>query len=208
MDVRENGRPGRPPLVLASASRARYDVLTSAGLLVEAVASGVDEGAVKRRLAPAAAGGVAVAQALADAKAAVVADQRPAAVVIGADQVLECEGRLFDKPADRCAAAAGLRSLRGRSHRLVSAVAVAEAGEVRWRCVDRAVLTMRPFSDEFLERYLDRIGAAATASVGAYQLEGLGVQLFSRVEGDFFTVLGLPLLPLLGHLRDRGMIDT
>ena len=182
-------------------------MLASAGIVVECVPQHLDEAAIKQQAMASGLDAAAIAERLAEAKALAGAASRPASLVIGADQVLDCDGRLFDKPSDRRDAAAALQALRGRTHHLISAVAVAMDGAVRWRCADRAVLTMRTFSDDFLDRYLDMAGAGALASVGAYQLEGPGVQLFSRVDGDFFTVLGMPLLPLLGFLRDQGVIE-
>ena len=135
-----------------------------------------------------------------------VSTRRRNALVIGADQVLVLDGALFDKPVDRADAAATLRRLRGRRHELVSAVAVVLDGATIWRHAEAAHLTMRPFSDDFLDAYLDAVGEAAYASVGAYFLEGAGIQLFSEIEGDFFTILGLPLLPLLAFLRERGAV--
>ena len=135
-------------------------------------------------------------------------DRRPDDLVIGADQILECDGIWFDKPADRAAAAETLKRLRGRTHRLVSAISVLGGGRgAPWRHRGEARLTMRSFSDRFLARYLDAVGDEVTTSVGAYRLEGRGAQLFTRIEGDYFTVLGLPLLPLLAFLRGGGHLD-
>jgi septum formation protein len=146
-----------------------------------------------------------VAEALAELKAQRITRRHPGALVVGADQMLECEGRWFDKPADRAAARAQLLDLRGKTHRLVSCAVVVRDGERMWHQIDGARLTMRNFSEAFLDDYLDRVGDDVLHSVGAYQLEGLGAQLFHRVEGDFFTILGLPLLPLLGFLRVHGV---
>jgi septum formation protein len=134
--------------------------------------------------------------------------REPGRYVLGADQMLECDGTWFDKPADRDAARAQLLALRGRRHHLVSAAVLALDGERIWHQADRAELVMRDFSTDFLERYLELAGEAACASVGAYQLEGVGAQLFSRVRGDFFTILGLPLLPVLAILRQHGMLPS
>ena len=207
MDPGRKPKNSETPIVLASASETRRRMLASAGIMVECVPPRLDEAAIKRQAMALGLDAAAIAERLAEAKALAGTACRPASLVIGADQVLECDGRLFDKPSDRRGAAATLHVLRGRTHHLISAVAVAMDGAVRWRCVDRAVLTMRSFSDDFLDRYLNMAGDGALASVGAYQLEGPGVQLFSRVEGDFFTVLGMPLLPLLAHLRDQGVIE-
>lgn len=146
--------------------------------------------------------------ALARAKAQAVSVRHAGGVVIGADQILDCGGVWFDKPADIEAARAHLRNLRGRSHRLVCAVAVLRDGAECWHHVESARLTMRDFSDRFLENYLRGGGAEILESVGAYRLEGSGAQLFSVVDGDYFTVLGLPLLPLLAFLREDGILMT
>jgi septum formation protein len=128
-------------------------------------------------------------------------------MVLGADQMLVLEGQAFDKPRNRAEAAAQLKLLRGRTHELVTAAVIVRDGAPIWRCVSEPRLTMRNFSDAFLESYLDRIGQTAFASVGAYQLEGLGAQLFERTEGDWFAILGLPLLPVLAFLRERGVAE-
>lgn len=165
----------------------------------------IDESAVKETTA----GEVeSVALRLAEAKALAVCGRHPGAFVVGADQILELDGRRFDKPADRAEAARHLRALRGRTHRLISAVATARDGVVLWRHVDTARLTMRAFDDAFLERYLDAAGDAIFGCVGAYRLEGVGAQLFETVDGAYFTVLGLPLLPLLEHLRHEAILET
>jgi septum formation protein len=179
-------------------------MLTAAGVPFEAIPADLDESALKRDLASA--GPEAVAAALARAKAESVSATSAGALVIGADQMLECDGRWFDKPADRMAARRQLLTLRGRTHRLISAVAVVRDGNLLWEHRDDAHLAMRQFSETFLDRYLDAVGPAVQASVGAYQLEGLGAQLFDSVAGDFFTILGLPLLPLLSFLRDEGIL--
>ena len=189
--------------ILASASRVRGELLASAGLTVEQIASGVDEAALKPALA--ALDDEALALALADAKAGAVSTGHSDRLVIGADQILVLDGRRFDKPRDPVEAARHLAEFSGRTHRLVSA-AVAMRGERRlWTHVAEVRLTMRRLTPEAIAAYLDRVGDAALASVGGYQLEGPGVQLFERVEGDFFTVLGLPLLPLLEFLRSQGL---
>ncbi|MBP2229823.1 septum formation protein [Azospirillum agricola] len=195
---------GAPTLVLASGSRTRAAMLERAGLTAILDKPLVDEEEVK--LAGRAEGvpADAVAEALAELKAQRVTRRHPRALVIGADQMLECEGVWFDKPADRAAARDQLLALRGKTHQLVSCAVVVRDGERLWHKIDRAKLTMRRFSDAFLDEYLDRVGDDALHSVGAYQLEGLGAQLFQKVDGDFFTILGLPLLPLLGFLRVHG----
>jgi septum formation protein len=194
-----------PLLVLASGSRTRAAMLEQAGVSAILDKPLVDEDEVK---AAGRAEGVpadAVAETLAELKAQRITRRHPGALVVGADQMLECEGRWFDKPADRAAARAQLLDLRGKTHRLVSCAVVVRDGERMWHRVDSARLTMRNFSESFLDDYLDRVGDDVLHSVGAYQLEGLGAQLFQRVEGDFFTILGLPLLPLLGFLRVHGV---
>jgi septum formation protein len=198
----------RPPLILASASPYRRRMLESAGVAFRVVPADVDEASLKRRLAGKAQPAAAVADALARAKAESVSTRHPDAVVIGADQVLALEGELFDKPGDLAAARAQLERLRGRTHRLISAVALAQGGEILWTHVGEAVLSMREFSPAFLDRYLAHAGADLHRIVGAYEIEGLGIQLFERVEGDHFTIIGLPLLPLLTELRSRGVIAT
>ncbi|MGF3024203.1 Maf family protein [Methylobacterium aquaticum] len=195
---------GPAPLLLASTSPTRRALLASAGLTVETRAPGVDERAVEAEaagLSPA-----RLAERLAAAKAAAVASVAPDRVVIGADQVLDLDGTLFHKPADRAGAAAHLARLQGRLHALHSAVAVAVDGAVADIFVVTARLTMRSLDEAAITAYLDAAGPAVTGSVGAYQLEGVGIHLFDRIEGDHSTILGLPLLPLLARLRGRGLL--
>ena len=196
--------PGAKPLVLASESAARAGLLDAAGLRFEARPARIDEDAVKQS---AQAEGVPPADAallLAELKAARV--REPGAVVIGADQLLVCEGRWLSKPRDLPAAREQLRALRGRTHTLFTAVTCLRDGAPLWRHVAQPRLRMRAFSDAFLEAYLAAEGDAATTSVGAYRLEGPGVHLFDAVEGEHAAILGLPLLPLLSYLRDSGVI--
>jgi septum formation protein len=193
------------PLVLASKSDVRGKMLAAAGLRFEIRPAQIDERATEtkagtKEAAPA-------ARYLARAKADAVAKVVPGRLVLGADQTLARGAARFSKPANRTEAAQQLRSLRGRSHELHSALALVQDGKVLFDCVDSARLTMRDVSDRFIEDYLDMAGEAALASVGAYQLEGIGIHLFERVEGDYFTILGLPLLPLLAYLRQNKMID-
>jgi septum formation protein len=149
-----------------------------------------------------------IAAMLAAAKAQAVSHRRSDALVIGADQILALDCEVFEKPQDVAAARSHLMKLRGRTHRLHSAVALAQGGKVMWSHRETAALTMRPFSDAFIDQYFRRAGSVVCESVGAYQLEGLGIQLFERIDGDYFTILGLPLLPLLAELRRRGLVST
>lgn len=194
-------------VILASRSEARLRLLRAAGVAVEPVPALVDEAAVRESLQ---AEGVAVedaAVALAELKAAFVARRAPpAAIVLGADQLLEVDDAWLEQPQSEDAARAQLISLRGRRHRLVSAVVAFREGSRVWHHVDTARLQVRDFTDAFLDRYLAAAGSAVLGCVGAYQLEGLGAQLMARVEGDHFTVQGLPLLPLLAFLRDQGVL--
>jgi septum formation protein len=182
-------------------------MLEAAGLTFEVEVPRVDEDAAKASLRAEGLKPRELADALAELKALSVSNRR-SGFVIGADQLLAIEGDTLDKPRNRDEARKHLMRLRGRTHELVTATVVAREGAVVWRCVDTPRLVMRGFSDAFLDNYLVRAGEAAFASVGAYQLEGLGAQLFQRVEGDHFSVLGLPLLPLLAFLREHGMVQT
>ena len=195
-------------IILASASKARLKMLKDAGIAVSAHPSHVDEAEIK---AAAKADGLSAgdtALLLADIKARLISQTHPDAYVIGADQILVCDQELFDKPGDETRLIRHLQALRGRTHRLISAVAIVRAGQRLWAHTDEARLTMRAFSDAFLEAYAADHGSAVCHSVGGYHLEGAGVQLFDRVEGDYFTILGLPLLPLLGYLRQAGIVPS
>ena len=192
------------PLLLASRSKARRTVLTAAGIPTEVRPADLDERSLETAASSPAPG--AVAAFLARGKASAVADRWPGRLTLGADQTLALGAERFAKPADRTAARAQLRALRGRTHELHSAVAVVKDATLLFEHVGIARLTMRSFTDEFLELYLDGAGGAATASVGGYQIEGLGIQLFERVDGDYFTVLGLPLMQLLDFLRQAGCL--
>jgi len=192
------------PLILASKSTARLALLAGAGIAVEVLPADIDERGVEAKAATQNAG--VVAALLAREKARVVAAQRPGRLVLGADQTLTLGHRRFSKPADRAAAAEQLRALRGKTHSLHSAVALMRDGRVLFEHTDEARLTVRSFSEDFLAQYLDGAGDVVLASVGAYQLEKAGVQLFERVEGDYFTILGLPLLPLLDFLRRENCL--
>jgi septum formation protein len=198
------------PIVLASASRVRARILLDAGLAVTVRPAPIDEAAVKEAIradsGDVAAGDVAVI--LAQAKAVSASEADPTALVVGADQILSLDDRIFDKPSSMDEARETLVVLRGRTHLLHTAVACARGGEVIWHHQCDASLTMRDFSNEFLGRYLAAAGESVLDSVGAYQLEGPGAHLFSKVDGDYFTILGLPLLPLLECLRTERILVT
>ncbi|MCO5132646.1 MAG: Maf family protein [Xanthobacteraceae bacterium] len=195
---------GRPPLILASQSRTRQVILAGAGIAFDALPADLDERAIEAESGLSAPG--EVADRLACAKAAAVSALSPGRYVIGADQTLALGARRFSKPADRAAAAGQIAALAGRTHELHSAVAVVRDGEVLFSQVSVARMTMRPLGAAAIDAYLAEAGDAVARSVGAYQLEGLGVHLFERIEGDYFTILGLPLLPLLAFLRGRDLL--
>ncbi len=194
------------PLLLASASATRLALLVSAGLPVETQGSGIDERAVEESARAEALDPPSLARRLAVEKALAVSRRHPARIVLGADQVLDCEGIVFHKPAGREGAREQLRHLAGRTHALHSAGAVAIGGEVVETFMASARLVMRPLTEDALDLYLDLAGPDVLSSVGAYQLEGLGIHLFEDVEGDHSTILGLPLLPLLSALRRLGCL--
>jgi len=196
----------KDPLVLASQSRARQMLLGNAGIAFEAVPADIDERAVQEKsdlLKPG-----EIAALLAQEKALFVSAKMPDRYVVGADQTLALGQRLFSKPTGRAQAAEQLRALAGNTHELHSAIAVVQGSEVLFSEVSVASMTMRQLSGEEIRTYLDTAGEAVTTSVGAYQLEGLGVHLFERIEGDHFTILGLPLLPLLAFLRGQGLLGV
>lgn len=194
----------QPRLVLASESAARAGVLRAAGLRFEARPARVDEAAVKEACRAEGLDASDAALTLAELKAARIRD--PDALVIGADQLLVCEGAWFDKPADLDNARGHLLALRGRAHTLVTAVVCQRAGRTVWHHVAAPALTMRRFGDGFLDAYLTAEGEALLSCVGAYRLEGAGIHLFDRVEGEHSAILGLPMLPLLGFLRQHGVL--
>lgn len=194
-------------LTLASKSAARVALLRGAGVTFEAMGSGVNEAALKEELLRNGVGAAGVAAALADAKALAVAWEVDG-LVIGADQTLEFDGQLIDKAESMGEARARLASFRGKSHQLHSAVTIARGNDILWRELDSATLRVRDFSDAWLEAYLARAGETVLGSVGCYMLEGEGVQLFEAIEGDYFAILGLPLLNLLAFLRDNGVIGA
>ncbi|MSP88567.1 MAG: Maf-like protein [Alphaproteobacteria bacterium] len=198
--------PAAARLILASSSPTRLNTLRAAGLVVRAEAPGVDEDEIRRSCRAEGGDAATAAAMLAKLKAVKIGRRHPDALVIGADQMLDCNGVWFEKPGDRDHARAHLMALRGRTHELISAVSVAENGQQVWHHVARARLTMRGFSDAFLDAYLDALGSDALGTVGAYHIERLGIQLFSRIEGDHSTILGLPLLPLLDFLRGHDAV--
>src|SRR5450631_3456527 len=192
------------PLVLASRSESRRAVLAGAGIPLEVLPADIDERAIEAQAGLKSPGQIALM--LARAKAAAVAVERPGRCVLGADQTLALADRLFAKPTDLAAARDQLRSLRGRTHELHSALVLVRDGAVLFEHCEIARLTMRDFSDAFLDSYVEAAGMAVTASVGGYQVESVGIQLFERIEGDHFTILGLPLLRLLQYLRRDGCL--
>ena len=207
-DPISHGEAGDRHLVLASQAAARAAMLRAAGLSFSVQPARVDEGAVKEAMRAEDPEGRETARVLAALKARRVSAGAPGAFVIGADQLLVCGDEWFDKPADVDDARGQLQRLRGRRHTLVTAVSVVRGEAEIWSEVVCPQLTMRPFSDAFLERYLERAGDGILACVGAYEAEGLGGQLLTEIEGDWFAVLGLPLLPLLAFLREHGLVET
>lgn len=195
-----------PALILASSSSTRRAVLHAAGLEFSVETPGVDEEEIKHSLKAQGATGMQIAETLAELKAQRISARHQGALVIGADQILDCNGVLFDKPHDLAHARAQLLALRGKPHQLLCAICVAQNGARIWHHNGRVTLTMRAFSDEFLDAYLRRAGQDVLGSVGAYRLEGLGAQLFARIEGDWFSILGVPLLPLLDFLRGHKLV--
>jgi septum formation protein len=194
------------PLILASQSRARQMLLANTGIPFETVPAVIDERAVQVDSGLSLPG--EIAGLLAREKAGFVSSKTPGRLVVGADQTLALGNQLFNKPAGRAQAGNQLRQLAGQTHELHSAVAVARDGKIMFCDVSVARMTMRPLADSEIESYLDQAGEAVTTSVGAYQLEGLGVHLFERIDGDHFTILGLPLLPLLSFLRGEGLLNV
>ncbi|MET0409012.1 MAG: Maf family nucleotide pyrophosphatase [Hyphomicrobium sp.] len=202
--------PEATRLILASGSAARKALLEAAGLRFEVIPADIDEIAVRTAILENTANVEAgdIASVLAAEKARVVSSAHPDALVIGADQVLALGGKIFAKPTSLAEAREHLVMLRGRTHDLVSSVALARRGNVHWQTSETAGMSVRDYSDEFLGAYLERVGARVLDCVGCYELEGAGVQLFDRIEGDFFTILGIPLLRLLARLRDEEMLTA
>lgn len=197
-----------PPLVLATASETRIAMLTAAGLAFDSQPARVDEETIRRALEAESARPRDIADALAETKALKISGKRPDALVIGSDQVLELDGQIFAKPESQEQAREQLMALRGKTHRLLSAVVVCRAGEPLWRHIGEARLTMRDFSEPWLDQYIPRNWDKIRHSVGGYRLEEEGIRLFSSIQGDHFTILGLPLLPLLNWLSLRGDIPA
>ncbi len=197
------------PIILASTSKSRQTILRNAGLTFDSIDASVDETIVKQAfLGTDKAQDIAdVATILAQSKALTVSEQHSSKWVIGTDQILICEGELFNKPRSIGEARDHLLKLAGKTHMLETSIAVARDGEVDWSYRDGPLLTMRALTPEFIGRYLAAAGADITTTVGGYKLEGIGVQLFERIQGDFFTILGLPLLPLLDYLRQFDLIE-
>jgi septum formation protein len=194
-------------IVLASGSPTRRMVLANAGIVFDVAPALLDERLIEAPLIADGTSPADIAGALADAKAVEVSRRLPDALVVGADQTLDCDGHRGTKSASLAEARTQLQRLAGRAHRLHSAIAVARGGAVCWRRLDSATLTMRPLTAGEIDGYLDRIGEGALKSVGVYQVEGEGIRLFDRIDGDYFTILGLPLLPLLAYLRSEGAIE-
>jgi septum formation protein len=197
--------PG-PRLILASASTARAALLRAAGVDFVTEPANIDESAIKAQYRAAGGDALACAAALAEAKARAIAVRHPEGIVIGADQILVLDDEWFNKPADLAEAAAHLRSLRGRTHVLATAVCAVEGEKCLWHAISAPKLTMRRFGDAFLAGYIAAVGDDVLNSVGSYRIEDRGVQLFARIEGDHFAILGLPLLELLEFVRDRSLV--
>ena len=197
----------RPELILASSSASRQTLMRNAGLTFTVMPADIDERAIDQALEKTGAKPDEVATELAEVKALAVSVLKPEALVIGCDQTMALGDHIYHKPATMTDAHAHLASLSGKMHRLNCAAVIARGGEVIWRSLTVADLTVRDLTDEFIRQHLQRVGERALTSVGAYQLEGEGIQLFTSIEGDYFTILGLPLLPLLTQLRELGTID-
>ena len=195
-------------LILASTSPFRKSLLQNAGISFSAEAPGVDERAIEEANGLASMSASDVAIELAKAKALAVSRRHPDALVIGCDQTMSLGDRAYHKPSDRGAARRQLMELRGRTHCLNSGIVIASGGNVLWQQVETARLSMRNFSESFVDLYLDRVGDSVLQSVGGYQLEAEGIQLFDKVDGDYFTIIGLPLIPLLDKLRDLGELHA
>ena len=197
-----------PSLVLASKSAVRYTILTGAGVPFTACDAAVDEDIIKQNALKNNLSAPEIAARLAMAKAQTVSALQPDDLVVGCDQVLELDGKIFDKPIDLDDARAHLRAFSGKTHHLIAAISLIKGGTPVWQTMDSAALKVRTLSSDFIDRYLAHEGRAILSSVGAYRLEGMGSQLFDAIDGDYFTVLGLPLLPLLEELRKHGILKA
>lgn len=207
--IGSHDHPADAPIILASASITRRSLLEGAGVPHIVEPSRVDEDEIKISLRAEGADGTAIAEVLAEAKAMYVSRKHPDRMVLGADQVLECDGQTYDKPVDLDDAFSQLQALRGKPHRLISYAVMARGGQRIWQAVDRATLEIRAdASDDFLHAYLEAAGDDAFNGPGGYRIESLGVQLFSRIDGSHFTILGLPMLALLDYLRANGVLKT
>jgi septum formation protein len=195
----------RPKLILASASPFRKALMTNAGLEFRGIAANIDERAISRPLEDEGADPADVALTLAIEKARQVGLENPGALIIGSDQTLSLGARSYHKPKDREEAARHLESFSGKTHYLNSAIAITKDGDVLWTHVSKAAMTVRPLTPDDIENYLTKVGEKVFLSVGAYQIEGLGIHLFEKIEGDYFTIMGLPMLPLLSALRELGI---
>ncbi|WP_320196923.1 Maf-like protein [Agrobacterium rosae] len=196
-----------PDLILASSSASRQMLMRNAGLSFSVQPADIDERAVDARLEKEGATPDLIAVELAKAKALAVSAVNPNAIVLGCDQTMSLADRIYHKPKDMTEAHANLMSLSGKTHRLNCGAALARNGEIIWDVVTVADMSVRELDASFVDRHLERVGTKVLSSVGAYQLEGEGIQLFTAIEGDYFTILGLPLLPLLTKLRELGLID-
>lgn len=200
--------PSAPSLILASASQSRARLLSDAGIEYTTAPAHIDEEAIKESLSAAGAQALDAAETLAELKAIKISRNHPRDLVVGADSILDLDGVWFDKPKDLDHVKAHLMTLRGRTHDLATAVVVALGGTRIWHHRDCSKMTMRDFSDSFLDAYVSSVGTSLLSSVGAYHLEGKGIQLFNKIEGDFFSILGLPLMPLLSFLREHKAVQS
>lgn len=198
----------QPTIVLASTSASRQKLLDGAGIQHSVAPSKVDEEEVKQSMRAAGRTSIELAEALAELKATTISRKQPGKLVLGADQILDCDGKTFDKACNSSRAAEQLRFLRGKSHQLISYAVIVQDSVRVWSAVDKARVTIRSdLSDQFIDNYITRCGPDILSTVGVYKAESLGVQLFSKIEGSHYTILGLPLLSLLGYLRETGILD-
>lgn len=193
-------------VVLASGSETRKSMLSAAGVFFEVLPAVIDEDEIKSALRAEGSDSAFIAESLAEHKARVVSRKLPSPLILGADQILECDNKIYSKPVNLAAAKEQLKTLRGKDHTLISSVVVFRNGQRLWHNTDRALLRMRDFSNDFLDDYVTELGEELLEGPGCYKVEGRGIQLFSRITGDHFTILGLPLLPLLDYLRLQGAV--